>query len=91
MCFAFSLAGFSHHRINDVKKNEPGVLAFLKDFKAKGYLENTLLIVMGDHGLRYGAVRRLAQGKLEERLPLYYMVVPPGLLRGIQTSSNHAN
>ena len=73
----FLIAGFSHNTINDVKKNEPDVLAFLKDFKAKGYLENTLLIVMGDHGLRYGEVRKLAQGKLEERLPFYSMVVPP--------------
>ena len=86
MCFAISLADFSHHRMNDVKKNERDILALLKGFKAKGYLENTLLIVMGDHGIRFGAVRRLVQGKLEERLPLYSMVVPPGFLRGIQTS-----
>ena len=77
MCFAISLAGFSHHRMNDVKKNERDILALLKGFKAKGYLENTLLIVMGDHGLRFGEVRKLVQGKLEERLPLYSMVVPP--------------
>ena len=77
MCFVIFLAGFSHHEINHVKKNERDVLALLKDFKAKGYLENTLLIVMGDHGLRYGKVREKVQGKLEERLPLYSMVVPP--------------
>lgn len=76
MCFVFFLAGFSHHEINHVKKNERAVLALLKDFKAKGYLENTLLIFMGDHGIRYGSVRQQVQGKLEERLPLYSMAVP---------------
>lgn len=32
---------------------------------------------MGDHGLRFGRVRELIQGKLEERLPLLTMAFPP--------------
>ena len=31
---------------------------------------------MGDHGARYGEVRRMIQGKLEERLPLFTMTFP---------------
>ena len=32
---------------------------------------------MGDHGSRYGKVRMEIQGKLEERLPLFSMILPP--------------
>ena len=71
------LAGYSHHEINNVKKNQLALMALLKDLKAKGHLDNTLLILMGDHGLRFGPVRTQVQGKLEERLPLFAIVTPP--------------
>lgn len=48
----------------------------MTDFKNKGYLNNTLLIVMGDHGWRYGDFRQTVQGKLEERLPFFTMTFP---------------
>lgn len=71
-------AGHSHHGINLVKKIQRDLLILLQELKTNGYLSNTLLIVMGDHGLRYGRVRELVQGKLEERLPLLAMAFPPG-------------
>ena len=48
----------------------------MTDFNKKGYLNNTLLIVMGDHGWRYGDFRQTVQGKLEERLPFFTMTFP---------------
>jgi hypothetical protein len=59
-----------------VQKLEWDFLELLQEIKSKGYLNNTLLIVMGDHGLRFGEVRESIQGKLEERLPLYTMTFP---------------
>ncbi|XP_028412226.1 uncharacterized protein LOC114535046 isoform X2 [Dendronephthya gigantea] len=70
-------AGYSHHEINNVKKNQGALMGVLNDLKAKGHLENTLVIVMGDHGLRFGKVRTQVQGKLEERLPLFSIILPP--------------
>lgn len=88
-------AGYSHHEINDVQKNEPGVMTLLQHLKAKGYLNNTLLIVMGDHGLRFGPVRTKVQGKLEERLPLFAMAFPswfaaryPKLTKVLETNTD---
>lgn len=49
---------------------------FLKEFRELGYLNNTLLIILGDHGWRYGTFRETIQGKLEERLPLFTMTFP---------------
>ena len=33
--------------------------------------------MLGDHGIRFGEIRKSVQGKLEERLPLYTMTFPP--------------
>ena len=71
------LAGYSHHEINNVRKNEAYVMAILNDFMSKGHLNNTMVILMGDHGLRWGKVRTHVQGKLEERLPLFAILTPP--------------
>lgn len=60
-----------------MQKIEPDFLELLQWLRSKGHLNNTLLIVMGDHGLRYGQIRESVQGKLEERLPLYTMIFPP--------------
>lgn len=37
---------------------------------------------MGDHGARFGKLRSHIQGKLEERLPLFAMVLPPWFSSG---------
>lgn len=73
----FVSAGYSHHEINEVKKNQVALMALLKDLKSNGHLDNTLVILLGDHGLRYGKVRTQVQGKLEERLPLFAILTPP--------------
>lgn len=41
-----------------------------------GYLNNTLFILMGDHGARYYQVRSTVPGKLEERLPYFSFLFP---------------
>lgn len=40
------------------------------------YLNNTLLILMGDHGARYSFIRSTWSGKLEERLPYFSFLFP---------------
>ena len=48
----------------------------LEYLDGNGYLKNTLVIVMGDHGLRIGATRITYQGHLEERLPMMSLAFP---------------
>ena len=60
-----------------MQKNQRALMALLKDLKSNGHLNNTLVILMGDHGLRFGPVRTQVQGKLEERLPLLSILTPP--------------
>ena len=63
--------------MNQVSNVESPVISSIKDLRSKGQLNNTLLIVMGDHGSRFGPMRMVLQGKLEERLPLFAMIFPP--------------
>ena len=39
-------------------------------------MNNTLLIMMGDHGQRIGKLRYTTQGSLEERLPMMSLTFP---------------
>ena len=82
--------------INGAAKIEPDLLSLLKDLGKNNHLNNTLLIVMGDHGARYGEARAMLDGKLEERLPLFSMAFPPWFLekypeisKNIKTNTNH--
>ena len=52
------------------------VYEFLKSIRDSGFLKDTMLVVMGDHGARTGEFRSTTQGKLEERLPMLSIVLP---------------
>ncbi|KAJ0170625.1 hypothetical protein K1T71_013996 [Dendrolimus kikuchii] len=80
--FGFTfIADITHDDFNMIATADDETLNFLRSFKAKGRLDNTLVFVMGDHGPRYANVRSTLQGKLEERLPLMCVLVPPSLAR----------
>ena len=75
--FAFSFMGeLSHHDNNPVEYVDDDIVALLEDLRKEGHLENTLVVVMGDHGARYSKVRQTVQGKLEERLPMMSLAYP---------------
>ncbi len=44
--------------------------------RLNGHLDNTLLLVMADHGARFTAARRTTQGKLEGRLAMMSLTFP---------------
>ncbi|XP_060063324.1 uncharacterized protein LOC132543825 [Ylistrum balloti] len=48
----------------------------LIDLNARGLLDNTMLLIFGDHGSRYGRIRNSYQGRLEEHLPAFYVSLP---------------
>lgn len=49
---------------------------FFARFNATGELNKTAVILMSDHGIRWGDFRKTYQGSLEDRLPLLKFVVP---------------
>lgn len=75
--FAFSFHGeLSHDSINLVGVADDDLERWLRGLNTNGLLENTLLVVMSDHGNRFAEVRDTLQGKLEERLPFFGFVFP---------------
>ena len=68
---------FTHGGYSQVRVVDKDLLQMLRDLENGGYLDNTLLILMADHGARFQAVRQTVQGKYEERMPYFAFRFPP--------------
>lgn len=76
--FVFGFHGeISHDSYNLVGAADDDLSQWLEWFQVNGHLNNTLLIIMSDHGHRFAEIRNTHQGKLEERLPWFSFVLPP--------------
>ncbi|XP_029676775.1 uncharacterized protein LOC115243716 isoform X1 [Formica exsecta] len=49
---------------------------FVEYVSQKDLLNRTILIMMSDHGLRWGEFRQTYQGKIEDSLPFVFIVLP---------------
>ncbi|KOB72244.1 Uncharacterized protein OBRU01_12570, partial [Operophtera brumata] len=80
--FAFTfISDITHNNFNLIAVADGDTRSFLEALRASGRMDNTLLIVMGDHGPRYADVRNTLQGKFEERMPLMAIRLPEALKR----------
>ncbi|KAH7694080.1 Protein Y73F8A.35 b, partial [Aphelenchoides avenae] len=80
----------SHDTPNGVYELDDQLLEILKDYKEK--LSNSFLLLMGDHGLRFGKVRTTRQGEIEDNNPALVMTVPERLRSNKELMANlHAN
>ncbi|KAL4234217.1 hypothetical protein ACF0H5_005870 [Mactra antiquata] len=67
---------YTHDNNNPVRLADDDNVRFLRWLNDTGILENTFLVVMSDHGVRYGSIRQTELGKLEERMPYYGIYAP---------------
>ncbi|XP_059177676.1 uncharacterized protein LOC131957003 [Physella acuta] len=67
----------SHDDNNMLTMADDDLKNFLENLENGGFLNNTLLFVMADHGARYSPARKTLPGKLEERLPYVSLRLPP--------------
>ncbi|XP_021376681.1 uncharacterized protein LOC110465291 [Mizuhopecten yessoensis] len=75
--FAFTFIGKpSHDNSNRLGIVDLPLLRTLTDLNTRGLLDNTVLMIFGDHGSRYGKMRNTFQGRLEENLPAFYVFLP---------------
>ncbi|ENN76196.1 hypothetical protein YQE_07164, partial [Dendroctonus ponderosae] len=75
--FLFGFHGeLSHDDYNLIEVADHDTMNLLKDLKESGALNNTILIIMADHGHRFADVRNTIQGKQEERLPFFAFAFP---------------
>lgn len=66
--------------------NYPGLMdavfaKFLRNYSTSRAINNTFLLVMSDHGLRFGSFRNTYQGMMEERQPFLYLIPPTNFAR----------
>ncbi|KAH8332700.1 hypothetical protein KR074_009232, partial [Drosophila pseudoananassae] len=75
--FVFSFhGGLSHDSINLIGAADDDVHDWLVSLKERSLLDDTILIMMADHGNRFAEVRATLQGKQEERLPFFSFAFP---------------
>lgn len=93
-CFTF-ISDICHDDFNLISTAEDDLVDFLRHVKRSGYLEDTMVIVMGDHGPRFGPLRETSEGRLDERLPLMSIILPeqlnwerPDALRSLQANAH---
>lgn len=73
--FAF-ITRLTHDKISNTRKADKLYLEFLKSISQADTLNNTILMFFSDHGIRFGKLRQTFVGKMEERLPFLFFVLP---------------
>lgn len=75
--FSFIWSDISTHGwVNGGRQVASDIVLTLNYLKSKGYLNETILIVLSDHGSHMHQIGYHYQGYLEARLPFMYFVVP---------------
>ena len=70
-------SGLTHDYINNAAYSDPLIHHCLTRLRNSGaFKRNTIFILFGDHGFRYGKILSTRVGKLESSLPMMYMVLP---------------
>lgn len=67
---------YSHGVVEELVLADEPVTEWIRGLKDSGKLDNTILMVMSDHGHRFSFTRSTLQGKYEERLPFFSIMLP---------------
>lgn len=88
--FAFSfLVEISHDYMQQVAAADEDVLYFFTELYRGGFLDDTFLFFISDHGHRFDAIRETFVGRLEERLPFVAVRLPTNLrLQNVRANLN---
>ena len=73
----FWLNSFSHDDMNDPSAMDGKVNDYIEMMDERGILNESMVVMFSDHGMRYDAIRHLVTGWLEERLPFIFIWLPP--------------
>ncbi|KAF6204347.1 hypothetical protein GE061_002688 [Apolygus lucorum] len=72
----FWMNSFSHNDLNTPTTMDNDMVIYLKRLSDSGALNTTMVILLSDHGMRFGKIRETYIGYLEERLPFIYFSLP---------------
>ncbi|KAH9376121.1 hypothetical protein HPB48_012832 [Haemaphysalis longicornis] len=74
------LMNMTHEDINDAGYLDLPLESTLRSLAASGIMENNALLVMADHGARYGDYRLTDLGDYEDKLPVCLLALPQRFL-----------
>lgn len=90
----FHSSGLSHDDVNWAQLLDPYIYDVLRSSFDSGYFNNTMFILMSDHGMRFGPIRETYKGRLEDSLPLLIVTFPewfrqkyPHVMRSLRINS----
>lgn len=73
----FWTCSLSHDYLNLPSAGDALYATLLRRLESCGALNRTVLLLASDHGIRWGPIRETVQGRLEERLPFLFVLLPP--------------
>ncbi|KAJ3643502.1 hypothetical protein Zmor_026209 [Zophobas morio] len=72
----FWMNSFSHQSVNAPRGMDNKVKNFFVNLKKKGVFNESIVIMLSDHGVRFGKIRTSNSGWYEERMPINMISVP---------------
>ncbi|KAH6932171.1 hypothetical protein HPB50_003310 [Hyalomma asiaticum] len=77
----FWMSELAHDHLNMAGHCDAPLREALGRLHESGILNNTVLVFMSDHGLRFGPLRQTYIGRFEDSLPYAFLVFPPWFLQ----------
>ncbi|KZC05444.1 hypothetical protein WN55_06414 [Dufourea novaeangliae] len=72
----FWTSSISHENANAISSMDARLSAKIKYLERDGVLNDTMVVFLSDHGMRWGPIRNTFVGWYEERLPFLYIWLP---------------
>ncbi|XP_029343943.1 uncharacterized protein LOC103308741 isoform X1 [Acyrthosiphon pisum] len=72
----FWTTSLTHDYVEYPKFGDDDLRDFFDAFNKSGELNKTIVILMSDHGIRWGRFRDTFQGSLEDKLPMLNFIIP---------------
>ncbi|XP_016983813.2 uncharacterized protein LOC108047907 [Drosophila rhopaloa] len=67
---------FSHNDFSMSSAMDARMVKYMRTLDKNGIMDNTIIVFFSDHGSRFGPLRKLDSGFVEERLPFIFIRVP---------------
>lgn len=67
----------SHNDLTGASRADDLFLDFFMAMENEGFLNETIIFFISDHGFRFGDLRHTPLGRYEDQLPFGYVMVPP--------------
>jgi len=75
------LTQLAHDSLNSLQFGDEEFAEMLERLDSSEILENTILVLVADHGYRYGGIRETLAGYYEDKLPILWVRLPQPVIQ----------